>query len=227
MPLTNLCRDVKDEILLLGSMVEQSVIDATSALKDNDLEQAQEVLENEVTINQKRFEIEQTIMGLIAMHQPAARDLRILIASLNISTELERMGDYAKEIANITLRSQGLSLPVILKHTYLMAESAVDMLHRALTAFAGEDAAAAERIIPEDDLIDEHYANLYQEAMSVVLTDPRNIERINYVIWIAHNLERLGDRVTNICERVIYIVTASRPGPNSIPNEWGISPQGV
>lgn len=210
-------KEVKDEILLLSSMVEQAVMNSVNALRDNDLEHAQRILSNDMSINRKRFEIELSIMVLIATQQPIAHDLRLLAASLDICTELERMGDYAKGIANINIRSQGLDLPGILKDVYSMAEKAVDMLHRAMTTFADEDIRTAKAIIQEDDVIDECYTQLYYKAVSNVLGDPRNIERANYVIWTAHNLERLGDRVTNICERVVYIVTGERlesaPGP--------------
>lgn len=204
-------QDVKDEILLLSSMVEQAVMDSASALQDNDLARARQILSNDTLINRKRFEIEYSIMVLIATQQPIAHDLRLLASSLDICAELERMGDYAKGIANINLRSEGLSLPHILNDVYSMAEKAVDMLHRAMTAFANEDLVAAGDILQEDDIIDECYSRLYQDAVQSVLKDPRNIERANYVIWTAHNLERLGDRVTNICERVVYIVRGERP----------------
>jgi len=198
---------VKNEVLLLGSMVEEAVMESAQALKDNDLERSRQVLVNDMRINRKRFETEISILVIIATQQPAARDLRTLAASLTICTELERMGDYAKGIATINLRSEGLSLPGILRDLYLMAEKSVEMLHRAMTSFADEDLQKAKNLILEDDVIDEWYIKLYYEAVNHVLSDPRNIERANYVIWAAHNLERLGDRVTNICERVIYIVT--------------------
>jgi phosphate transport system protein len=203
-------QDLKDEILLLSSMVEQAVMSSVTALKDNDLERSRQIHSDDIHINKKRFEIENTIMILIATQQPIAHDLRRLAASLDICTELERMGDYAKAIANVNIHSEGLSLPRILRDVYSMAEKAVDMLHRAMTAFADEDLQAAKAILQEDDVIDECYSKLYNEAVHSVLDDPRNIERANYVLWTAHNLERLGDRVTNICERVIYIVTGQR-----------------
>jgi phosphate transport system protein len=121
------------------------------------------------------------------------------------------MGDYAKGIATINLRSEGLGLLSSLRHIYSMAEKAVDMLHGAMTTLVDEDEEAARALIHEDDVIDKCYLALYNEAIDSVLGDPRNIERANYVIWAAHNLERLGDRVTNICERVVYIVTGERP----------------
>ena len=208
--------EVKNEILLLASMVEEAVMESAQAIKDNDLDRSRRVLQKDLHINRKRFEIEISIIILIATQQPAARDLRRLAANLEICSELERMGDYAKGIANINIRSEGLSLPRILKDIYSMAEKAVDMLHRAMTSFADEDLQAAKAIIQEDDVIDECYSKLYYEAVHNVLGDPRNIERVNYVIGVAHHLERLADRVTNICERVIYIITGERPELSSM-----------
>jgi phosphate transport system protein len=219
-------QEVKDEILLLSSMVEQAVMDAVSALKDNDLGRARQTLSNDYFINRKRFEIEYSIMVLIATQQPIAHDLRLLASCLDICTELERMGDYAKGIAIINLRSEGLSLPHILRDVYFMAEKAVDMLHRAMTAFANQELETAEDIIQEDDMIDECYSRLYQDAVQSVLGDPRNIERANYVIWAAHNLERLGDRVTNICERIIYIVKGERRQRDVVSKEIKLSVHG-
>jgi phosphate transport system protein len=204
-------QEVKNEVLLLASMVEEAVMESALALKDNDMDRSHQVLQNDMRINRKRFEIEISIIVLMATQQPAARDLRRLAANLEICSELERMGDYAKGIANINIRSEGLSLPRILRDIYSMAEKAVDMLHRAMTTFADEDLQAAKAIIQEDDVIDDCYSKLYYEAVHNVLGDPRNIERANYVIGVAHNLERLADRVTNICERVIYIITGERP----------------
>lgn len=217
-------QEVKKEVLLLASMVEQAVMESAEALKDNDPDHSNQVLLNDMQINRKRFEIETFIVVLMATQQPVARDLRTLAASLDICTELERMGDYAKEIANINIRSEGLSLPTMLKDIYSMAEKGVDMLHRAMTTFADEDMRTAKNIILEDDIIDECYTQLYYEAVNNVVGDPRNIERANYVIWVAHNLERLGDRVTNICERVIYIVTGERPELTPVPREFRLSP---
>ena len=218
-PFSQEMQDVKDEILLLSSMVEQAVMNSAEALKNNDLEHARQVLSKDIDINRKRFEIELSIMVLMATQQPIAHDLRTLAARLDICTELERMGDYAKGIATINIRSEGLSLPRILKDIYSVAEKAVDMLHRAMTAFADEDMQNAQAIIQEDDVIDECYSRFYYEAIHSVVGDPHNIERANYVIWAAHNLERLGDRVTNVCERVVYIVTGERPELDDVPQE--------
>ena len=216
-------QEIKNEVLLLSSMVEEAVMNSVRALRDNDLNRSRQVLQKDVDINRKRFEVEISIIVVMATQQPAARDLRMLAASLDICSELERMGDYAKEIANINIRSEGLSLPAILRDIFSMAEKAVDMLHRAMTTFADEDTQTAKDIILEDDLIDECYTQLYYAAIRNVLGDARNIERANYVLWIAHNLERLGDRTTNVCERVIYIVTGERFEVAPVAGKFGLS----
>jgi phosphate transport system protein len=215
---------IKNEVLLLSSMAEEAVMDSVWALKENNLERSQKVLLNDMTINRRRFEIEISTMVVMATQQPTGRELRTLAASLDICSELERMADYAKEIANIHIRSEGLSLPAIVREIYSMAEKAVDMLHRAMTTFADEDMQMALAIIQEDDIIDECYTRLYYQAVNQVLGDPRNIERANYVIWIAHNLERLGDRTTNVCERVIYVVTGEHYEISPMPGVFGRSP---
>lgn len=202
--------EMKDEVLMLSSMVENAAMQSVLALKENDLERSRSVLKDDLLINRRRYEIETSIMVLIATQQPIARDLRMLAASLDVGTELERIGDYAKGIATINLRSGGVSLPGLLTETYAMAEKAVDLLHQSMTAYADEDLHTAKRLVAEDDVIDTCYNNLYSKVVQILIDDPRNIDRANYVIWVAHNLERLGDRATNICERVFFIVTGER-----------------
>ncbi len=203
----NEIRQVKDELLLLGSMVEQQTLDAVEALKKRDLEAARRVYATDAKINEKRFAIENQVMILIATQQPMARDLRLLASILEVSAELERMGDYAKGIATVNIRmgDQPLLKPLI--DIPRMANIASSMLHRALTAFVNEDAEAAKAIPEEDDEVDGLYNQVYRELMTFVISDPRTIERANYLLWAAHNLERMADRVTNICERTIFIVT--------------------
>ena len=204
--------EVKDQVLLLGSMVEEAVLKSVEALRDNNLERSHLLLVNDQYIDRKRYETELLVITLMATQQPVARDLRVLAASFDVCTELERIGDYARGIANINIHSEGLSLPKTLKDIYQMGEKSVDLLHRALTAFVEEDVDAARALILEDDVIDSHYEKLYHDAVNHILDNARNMDRSNYVIWVAHNLERLGDRATNICERVIYIVTGEHPG---------------
>jgi phosphate transport system protein len=197
----------KDELLLLGSMVEQAILDSVAALKDQDLERSKVILENDKTINSKRYEIERFTIAMIATQQPAARDLRRLTATLDLSSELERIGDYAKGIATINLQSGGLGLTRLLRDVYNMSLKTVDMLHRSLTAFMLEDPDIAESIIKEDSLVDALYLQLYYAVLDSVAEDPGNIKRDNHILWVGYNLERVADRVTNICERVIFVAT--------------------
>jgi phosphate transport system protein len=197
----------KDEILILGSMVEQAMMQSVNALKNQDREQSKVILEYDKRINEKRFYIEGAVIATIATQQPMAHDLRVLASMLEVCTELERMGDYAKGIASINLRSGGLSMPKVLRDIHYMAEQVIGMLHRSLTAFVDEDQHAATKIARDDDLIDALYEQLYFEMVDYIAEQPENIERANYVLWAGHNLERMADRVTNICERVVFIKT--------------------
>jgi phosphate transport system protein len=202
--------EIKDEVLLLSSMVENAVMESILALKENDLERSLLVWQNDLAINRRRYEIEISILVLIATQQPIARDLRTLAASLGVCTELERIGDYAKGIATINLRSGGIGMSTLLREAFSMAEKAVDLLHRTMTAYAEENLPSVKILIAEDDVIDASYNSLYANALQCLIVDPRNIERTNYVIWVAHNLERMGDRATNICESVFFMITGER-----------------
>lgn len=197
----------KDEILILGSMVEQTALRSLEALKDNDCERSKPILEYDQKINEKRFSLEGNVITTISRQQPAAHDLRLLTAILKTCTELERMGDYAKGIAVINLRSGGLYIPKLLADAYFMGNQIVDMLHRALTVFVAEDAVLAAKIAREDILINALYQQIYFEVMDYVVENPANIERANYFLWVGHNLERMADRVKNICEYTIFIKT--------------------
>jgi phosphate transport system protein len=203
----NELQEVKDDILVLGSMVEEAILASVDALKKRDLEAARDILKADREVNKKRFEIENKLMILIATQQPMAHDLRLLASSMEIISELERMGDYAKGIANINVRmgEQPLLKPLI--DVPRMAQKDVDMLHRALSAFVNEDVEAAKAIPIEDDEVDALYNQVYRELMTFVISDPKTIERANWLLWVAHNLERVADRVTNICERTVFIAT--------------------
>jgi phosphate transport system protein len=146
-------------------------------------------------------------MILIATQQPMAHDLRLLASTMEIISELERMGDYAKGIANINIRMGEESLLKPLIDIPRMAQIGASMLHRALTAFVNEDVDAAKAIPLEDDEVDALYNQVYRELMLIIIQDPKSIERANWLLWTAHNLERVADRVTNICERTVFIST--------------------
>ena len=200
-------QQLQDDILVLGSMVEHALVKSVDALKRQDLNLAQRIYNADIRINTKRFDIENEAMVLIATQQPMARDLRVLASTLDVATELERIGDYAKGIANICLM-MGKEVPIKpLVDIPYMAEKATDMLHRALAAFVEANIELARQIPKEDDLIDGLYNQVFRELITFMISDPSTIDRANYLVWAAHNLERAADRVTNICERTIYVGT--------------------
>jgi phosphate transport system protein len=200
-------QQVKDEVLLLGSMVEHAIIGSVESLKKRDIKASEKIIAEDREINRKRFAIENQLMVLIATQQPMAHDLRLLASTMEIISELERMGDYAKGIANINVRMGEEALLKPLIDIPRMAQKGADMLHRALTAFVNEDIEVANSIPVEDDEVDALYNQIYRELMLIIIQDPKSIERANWLLWVAHNLERVADRVTNICERTVFIRT--------------------
>ena len=198
---------LQDQTMALGSMVEEAIMASTDVLKRRDMEGSRRVIAQDHLVNEKRFAIENDALVLIATQQPMAGDLRTIAAVLDITSELERMGDYAKGIAKINLLIGEGPLLKPLVDVPRMAEKTCDMLHRALDAFARRDTETALAIPTEDDEVDSLYNQVYRELITYILADPRVIEQANYLLWVAHNLERAADRVTNICERVIFTVT--------------------
>jgi phosphate transport system protein len=197
-----------DQVLVLGSMVEQAVIDSLDALRRRDVAAAQRIYDADTLINEKRYAIESGCVTIIATQQPMARDVRFLAAILEIITELERIADYAKGICKITLLiSEEVLEPVTLGELQQMADLALEMLKRALDAFVAVDAEAARQIPLEDERVDELYNRIYHQLMEEMTKDISSIDRANHIMWAAHNLERMGDRVTNICERIVYVAT--------------------
>ena len=213
-------RQVKDDVLVLGSMVEKALLDSVEALKKRDIKASEKIFAEDQEINKKRFEIESKLMVLIATQQPMAHDLRLLASCMEIISELERMGDYAKGIANINMRMGDAPLLKPLIDVPRMAQKGADMLHRSLTAFVNEDVETAKTLPVEDDEVDALYNQVYRELMTFVIQDPTTIERANWLLWVAHNLERFADRVTNICERTIFISTGLMEEIKSTDDEF-------
>ena len=200
-------REIQDDILVMGSMVSKAIIRSVEALKSWDIKAANQIIADDKGINRKRFEIEESCIELIATQQPMATDLRTITAILNITTEIERIGDYAVGIARIVILIGNEPLIKPLVDIPLMAKKTVDMLDRCLQAFIDRDAEAAKKIAREDDEIDNLYDQIFRELLNIMAEDPKTITRATRLMWTAHNLERAADRVTNICERVVYIVT--------------------
>ena len=200
-------QDLEKRLEELGLMVEDALVAAVDALKRHDPEKARHIIEADRAVNERRHAIERETFVLIATQQPMAVDLRTLAAILEIATELERMGDYAKGIAKITLKMGTEPFVKPLIDIPRMAEKARSMLHRALQAFFARDTELARAIPPEDDEMDALYDQIFRELITYITGDPKLVDRASYLIWVAHNLERAADRVVNICERVIFMVT--------------------
>ena len=198
---------IKDDILRMGSLVETAIERAVTALKQRDGALAQQIIDEDQVINQLRFQIEEECLTVIATQQPAAGDLRATIAATHVAVELERMADHATGIATITLRmlDQPLLKPLI--DVPLMANIAREMIRGALEAFIRHDAELARQVAMRDDEVDDLYQQVFRELLSYMLEDPKNISRATHLLWVAHNIERIADRATNLCERAIFIST--------------------
>ena len=198
---------LRDEVILLGNMVEQATVEAVASLLQRDLQKSKKVYFEDERINEKRFDIENRTLICIATQHPLATDLRILASILEVITELERMGDYAKGIARITINLGQEPLIETPPELEEMAHVATDMLHRALEAFVTIDKKAAKQIPKEDDQVDELYKIIERKILDEMIADPSLVDHANHLNWAAHNLERLADRVTNICERTRFMAT--------------------
>jgi phosphate transport system protein len=188
-------------------MTEKAIMRSIEVLKKRDQEAARQIIADDLKINRQRFEIEEECIQLVATQQPMAGDLRTIVAVLHIIVDLERMADHAEGIARITLMMGDEPLLKPLIDVPRMAEKGVSMLRRSLEAFVNWDAETARRICDEDDEVDGLYDQVYRELLTYMIADPTTINRATNLLWVAHNLERIADRVTNICERVVYMVT--------------------
>ena len=200
-------KEIHDDLLIMGSMVEKAIELSIEALKNRDIDIANKVIADDIKINEKRFDIEDKCIQIIATQQPMAGDLRAIVSVLNIISELERIGDHAEGIARIVIMIGDEPPLKPLIDLPRMAEITIDMLHRSLSALAAKDDETARKIVFEDDKVDELYSQVYRELLTFMAENPKTITRATHLIWVAHNLERSADRVTNICERIVYTAT--------------------
>jgi phosphate transport system protein len=194
-------------MLVMSSMVDAAIDRAITSLRTRDSKLARQVIGDDEKINQQRFGIEEECLLLIATQQPIASDLRIIAAVLNIITDLERMGDHAEGIAKITIMIGDEPPLKPLVDIPRMAEICRSMLRRSMDAFMNRDEKSAIEIAKEDDQVDQLYDQVYRELLTFMMADPGTINRATHLLWVAHNLERIADRVTNICERVVFLTT--------------------
>ncbi len=198
--------EVQEDMLVMAGMVETAIERGIEALRTRNVNLAQQIIEDDLQINRRRYEIEDKCLELIATQQPLASDLRTIVSVLHISVDLERMGDHAEGIAKIALMLA--DEPPLKPYIDIprMAQVGINMLMGSLEAFKERDPARARIICNLDDEVDALYEQVYRELLTFMINDPRTIQRATYLIWVAHNLERIADRVTNICERVVYLV---------------------
>lgn len=198
---------IRDNLLRMASLVDAAIERAVRAFTERDTALAHQVIQDDATVNQLRFQIEEECLALIATQQPAAGDLRMTIAMMNIIVDLERMGDHAEGIAEMVLRMGDAPPLKPLPDLPRMAAACRDMLRRALDAFVARDPDMARQVAQQDDEIDQFYNQIFRIVLSYMIEDPKVITRATYMLWAAHNLERIGDRVTNISERVVFMTT--------------------
>ncbi len=198
---------LKNDVLDLGLDAGRAIVNGVEALKTRDRALAHSLIEQDDEINRTRYEIEERCYTLMATQQPLARDLREIISVLLIAIELERIADHAKNLAEIVIYMGDKPLLKPLIDIPRMAEICGVMLNQALEAFAKNDADAAVAVCNTDDQIDDLYKQVFRELMTYIVEDPRTVTRAMNLLFAAHNLERIGDRITNIGERVIYVTT--------------------
>jgi phosphate transport system protein len=208
-------QDIQDGVISLGSMVEKAIGRAIESHKNQDVALAQQVIDGDAQINEARWQLEESAIQLMATQAPMAGDLRRVAAVMHIATELERMADHAEGIAVLTLRTADEPLLKPLVDIPRMADIARELLLDALDAYIESDAERARQIARRDDEVDHLYEQVYRELLTYMISDPRTITRATHLLWVAHNVERIADRVTNICERTIFVVTGRMEETNT------------
>ncbi len=207
---------LREDLLLLGNMAEKAVERSVDSLRQREIDLAHRVIQSDREIDNLSYELEERALLLIATQQPMAVDLRTIAGALFIIGELERIGDYAEGIGKIALEINKEPPLKPLIDIPRMAGIAIDMLHQSLGAFIDRDLVACQIIWKRDDELDGLYNQVYRELLTYMLNDPKTIERATLLLWAAHNLERIGDRVTNICERTAFIITGN---PRALPGD--------
>jgi phosphate transport system protein len=200
-------KDLRSSVVTMASMVDKAINNAVVALAQRDVPLAQQVVADDRAINEHRWQTEEQALLLIATQAPMARDLRTIAAAIHIVTDLERMADHAAGIAKIAIQTADQAPLKPLIDIPRMSEIARAMLHDAITAYIEDDQAAARAIVARDDAVDGLYEQIYRELLTFMLADPTTIDQATHLLWVAHNLERIADRVTNICERVVFAAT--------------------
>ena len=204
--LTKDLNKLRNDILRLSSMIDEAIEKAMLALQNRDVLLAQQVVQGDTAVNELRYQIESDAMRILATQFPAASDLRAVLTGLHLSNELERIGDHAAGIARLVERMEEEEAVDSLHKLPKMSKRARKMVQEGIQAYVNCDPEQAWTMIKRDDKIDKQYNKLVREALEE-MRDDTYIQRATYLIWVGHNLERIGDRATNIAERVIFMCT--------------------
>jgi len=200
-------QEIQDKILAMGDMVTKEINRSVEALKKRDLKMAHQIIAADAKIDELRFAIEDRCIELVATQKPTTNDLRVIVAVLSIITELERIGDYAEGIARIVVMIGDEPPLKPLIDIPRMAELTTEMIDKSLKSFVTRDVELAKHVVTMDTSVDGLYDQVFRELLTFMMVDPKTINRATRLIWVAHNMERAADRVTNICERVVFMVT--------------------
>ncbi len=208
--------DLQTRLAEMGRHVTSATHLALSALETQNADLARQVIDADDNIDRLQDELESRCVTLLATQQPMATDLRSVMSAVHIGVELERMGDYAEGIAKICIRISDQPLLKPLIDIPRMADLALKMLDESLQAYAERDEWLARKVCSDDDAIDDLYNQIYRELLTYMLSDPGTIERATYLLWVAHNLERIADRATNIAERVLWLISGHTVGTGEL-----------
>jgi phosphate transport system protein len=199
--------EIQDKVLDMGDMVAKEINRSIEALKKRDLKMAHQIIASDAKIDELRFAIEDRCIELVATRKPTTNDLRVIVSVLSIITELERIGDYAEGNARIVVMIGDEPPLKPLIDIPRMAELTIEMIEKSLRSFVTRDVELAKHVVTMDNAVDGLYDQVFRELLTFMMVDPKTINRATRLIWVAHNLERAADRVTNICERVVFTVT--------------------
>ncbi|MBN2018471.1 MAG: phosphate signaling complex protein PhoU [Candidatus Cloacimonetes bacterium] len=199
-------KEIEQGAINIGEMVWEALNNAINALMRHNSELAYDVISRDIDINKKRWKVEEKCILLIATQQPVATDLREIIAILNIITDFERMGDHAQGIAKVMLLLESEPPMKTLQTVFDMAQEVLRMIKRSIQALIDRDIQEALKIFKHDDVVDNYYVKIFDEIVSYEKEKPKRFKVGTYFLWIAHDLERIADRVANICERIVYLV---------------------
>lgn len=201
--------ELRDNILRMSDLTDKAIDRCIQSLRTQNIELARQVIADDQKINDLRYIVEEEAYKVLALQAPAARDMRKVVVAIHIAVELERMADHAAGIAKLCVELAKESPLKPLVDIPRMAEISREMLRDGIAAYMDANTELAAIVVERDNEVDELDKQVYRELLTYMLQDARNINRATYLLWVSHNMERIADRITNICERVLFMVTGN------------------